>query len=349
MPGWVVDLFMNRFLGPGKRDPWFNFAPAFSIMGSAGTAAKQVLDKKPDQAMQTLSKRFLPLPNWRRWIKRWWWDLPKLKGTGVGTKVTFSKGGRVRFNKGNVAETAAMEDINLNQQEDMTAAITATGVNADMNKAVENNMLPPPIEEEQILPKEKANQIDWDWIGEREGVGKEIGYVPVNKKTGKIIGKSGVTIATGVDLGDKDRNFFNDMDVSEEIITKLEPFFQLKGEEALKEAKKLELSPDEVKELDIAIKKKYGNDVINAYEKDSGKNFEDLTSAQQTVITSVAFQHGVETTQTYDFWDQVLDDKWDDAIANLRDWDGTGEPSQTQDRRNLEANLLEGLFEKENK
>ena len=64
-----------------------------------------------------------------------------------------------------------MEDINLNQQEDMTAAITATGVDADINKAVENNMLPPPIEEEQILPKEKANQIDWDWIGEREGVG----------------------------------------------------------------------------------------------------------------------------------------------------------------------------------
>ena len=103
MPGWLVDLFMNRFLGPGKRDPWFNFAPAFSIMGSAGTAVKQVLDKKPDQAMQTLSKRFLPLPNWRRWIKRWWFDLPELKGTDVGPKVTFSKGGRIGYEQGDVA------------------------------------------------------------------------------------------------------------------------------------------------------------------------------------------------------------------------------------------------------
>ena len=101
--------------------------------------------------------------------------------------------------------------------------------------------------------------------------------------------------------------------------------------------------------LSATIKKKYSNDVINAYEKDSGKNFEDLNSAQQTVITSVAFQHGVEKTQTYHFWDQILNDKLDDAIANLRDWDGTGEPSQTQDRRDLEADLLEGLFEKEKK
>ena len=128
-----------------------------------------------------------------------------------------------------------------------------------------------------------------------------------------------------------------------------EKFLGLQGEEALKKAKNLTLSPDEVKELDIAIKKKYGNDVINAYEKDSGKNFEDLTSAQQTVITSVAFQHGDLKTSAPNFWNQVLNDKWDAAIANLRDWDGTGKPSQTQERRDLEANLLEGLFEKENK
>ena len=91
------------------------------------------------------------------------------------------------------------------------------------------------------------------------------------------------------------------MDVSEEIITKLEPFFNLKGEEALLNAKKLKLSASEVKELDTAIKKKYSKDIINQYEKDSGKNFEDLTSEQQTVITSVAFQHGLKQTTSYNF------------------------------------------------
>ena len=192
------------------------------------------------------------------------------------------------------------------------------------------------------MGSEKANKIDWDWIGNLEKKGVEIGYVPIDKRTGKIVGTSGVTIATGVDLGTKDRKFFEDIGVSEGIILKLEPFFQLKGEEALKNAKKLELFASEVKELDTAIRKKYTNDVINAYEKDSGKNFEDLTSAQQTIIASVASQNGLERTTSYDFWDQVLNDEWDDAIANLRDWDGTGKPSQTQTRRDKEADLLEG-------
>ena len=141
MPGWLVDLFMNRFLGPGKRDPWFNFAPAFSIMGSAGTAVKQVLDKKPDQAMQTLSKRFLPLPNWRRWIKRWWFDLPKLKGTDVGTKVTFSKGGRIGYEQGDVArqnfsigKIASKLAANYLIKRDRTAINTTIGTYKKANK-----------------------------------------------------------------------------------------------------------------------------------------------------------------------------------------------------------------------
>jgi len=357
-------MVFNRFVGPGaKSGPFFVFAPALNMAKSLfQDLPTALIQGKGKEAWKILDKKILPFPEWRNWVREFW--LPKTPTIGKSTgsfKSAFALGGIVRRRKYNVGdavygsnaeineirkdveETAAMEDINLNQQEDMTAAITATGVDADINKAVENNVLPPPIEEEQILPKEKANQIDWDWIGKREGVGKEIGYVPT-KKTGEIIGTSGVTIATGVDLGTKDRKFFEDMDVSEEIILKLEPFFQLKGEDALNEAKKLNLSSAEVKELDTAIKKKYTNDVINSYEKDSGKNFEDLTSAQQTVITSVAFQHGVEKTTTYNFWNQVINDKWDDAIANLRDWDGTGKPSQTQERRDLEANLLEGLF-----
>ena len=334
MPGWLTDLFFNRFLGPGSRDPWFNFAPAMQILSTPVVAAQQLVKGKPDKAMQTLSKRFAPLPNWRRWIKRWWFDLPQLKGTDVGTKVTFSKGGRVGFNKGNVIETAAMEDLNINQQVD---------------KAVENKILPPSIEkkqiieEEQILPQKKSDQINWEFIGELEGKGKQIGYVPVDDK-GNIIGKSGVTIGTGVDLGTKDKKFFTDMNISEELITKLEPFLKLKGGDALLQAEKLRLSENEVKELDTAIKNKYTKDIINKYEKDSGKNFEDLSSEQQTVITSVAFQHGLKQTTSYKFWNQVITDDWEGAIANLRDWDGTGKPSQTQTRRDKEADLLAGLF-----
>ena len=87
------------------------------------------------------------------------------------------------------------------------ATIATTGVDADINKAVENNILPPPIEDKQILPQKKPDQINWKFIGKLEGEGVETGYVPTDNN-GKIIGTSGVTIATGVDLGTKDRNFF---------------------------------------------------------------------------------------------------------------------------------------------
>ena len=64
MSGWVIDLFFNRFLGPGKRDPWFNFAPAMQILSTPVVALQQVM-----------SKRFLPLPNWRRWVRKLWFPL----------------------------------------------------------------------------------------------------------------------------------------------------------------------------------------------------------------------------------------------------------------------------------
>ncbi len=84
------------------------------------------------------------------------------------------------------------------------------------------------------MGSEKANQIDWDWIAKLEGEGFRKGYVPIDKRTGKIVGTSGVTIATGVDLGTKDRKFFEDIGVSEGIILKLEPFFPIKGRRSIK-------------------------------------------------------------------------------------------------------------------
>ena len=389
MPGWLSDLVFNRFVGPGSTNsPFYVFAPALNMATNIGDYVKNLVQKKPDDAWKIMDKRLLPLPNWRNWVRKFWFPTsPSIKIKSKKRPVlTFAYGGvvRKRFNTGDVAtkgyDTAFLQEIKTEQKEKpvvidtsvqvdevpnqevqkkymnikdlasvaAAATIATTGVDADINKAVENNILPPPIEDKQILPQKKPDQINWKFIGKLEGEGVKTGYVPT-KKTGEIIGTSGVTIATGVDLGTKDRKFFEDMDVSEEIILKLEPFFNLKGEEALLNAKKLKLSASEVKELDTAIKKKYSKDIINQYEKDSGKNFEDLTSAQQTVITSVAFQHGLKQTTSYNFWDQVITDDWDGAITNLRDWDGTGEPSQTQTRRDKEADLLEGLFKKRKK
>jgi len=355
--GILPELAIGRLTGPGSRQPWFIPFPAASVATDVGIIAQDTLKGETEKATQRFWNKIVPFPTYRNWLLRLFSGVERTKkykrseaNDNIIRPRKFSYGGSVikrkNFNKGDLSLSNLEGVYNIKKNNSTLTNNDKYIVGDNLNKKLkftEEKIIELPIEKKQIYPKKRPNQIDWNWIGEREGVGKEIGYVPTNNNN-KIIGTSGITIATGVDLGTKDRKFFNNMDVSEKIITKLEPFFGLKGTEALEQAKKLKLSASEVKELDTAIKKKYSKDIINQYEKDSGKNFENLTPQQQTVITSVAFQHGLKATTGYNFWKQVTTDDWDGAIANLRDWDGTGKPSQTQERRDLEANLLANIF-----
>ena len=124
------------------------------------------------------------------------------------------------------------------------------------------------------------NKIDWDFISELEGAAVTTGYVPDVENS-----QSGVTVGTGFDLGSKNEDFMTSIGVSQNITDKLKPFFSLKGAEAAEVASNLVLSDSEVKELDQASKNYYANKIIQKYETDSGKSFDDLSSEQQTVIT----------------------------------------------------------------
>ena len=217
MFGYLPELIANRFIGPGAREPWYLFAPAFTIIGAPGRAAKQFWDGDTDKALVTLNEKFFPLPNWRRRLWQLFTSGPqplKIKGTTMGNKLEWNLGGlvlRKRFKKGDVVEAAAMEDINLNQQEDMNikdlasvaaaATIATTGVDADINKAVENNILPPPIEEEQILPEEKplyAEGAFVDYIEQVENPNLKYGMIHKSAEGGND------TIAFGHKLTDKE-------------------------------------------------------------------------------------------------------------------------------------------------
>ena len=50
MFGYLPELIANRFIGPGAREPWYLFAPAFTIIGAPGRAAKQFWDGDTDKA-----------------------------------------------------------------------------------------------------------------------------------------------------------------------------------------------------------------------------------------------------------------------------------------------------------
>ena len=179
---------------------------------------------------------------------------------------------------------------------------------------------------------ENINQIDWDFIGELEGKGVGVGYVPSEN--------SGVTIATGVDLKEKNEEYFRKISVSENIITKIKPYFALKGAEASEVAGNLKLDDNEILEVDTAVKKNYANDIRLKYEEATGKSFTSLSSAKQTVIVSVGFQYG-SFNNTPSFWKAVVADDWEAVEHELRNF---GDNYTT--RRIKEANLLSAIKKK---
>src|SRR6185503_18482812 len=70
--------------------------------------------------------------------------------------------------------------------------------------------------------------IDWKFIGTLEGAGILKGYVPVSKTS-----NSGVTIATGVDLGQASEQQIDNWAIDDSLKTKLKPYCGLKKQDAV--------------------------------------------------------------------------------------------------------------------
>ena len=184
----------------------------------------------------------------------------------------------------------------------------------------------------------KNNNIDWEWLLAREGY-ELTGYVP--DLTGS---KSGVTIASGFDLGQ--RTIKDLKGLPQSIIDKLTPFLSLKGAKADEIAKQLNVSDDEAKIINQFAKSEALTNLRNSWESTTGTSFDDLESGKATTLASVAFQHGDLATAAPNFWKQTTSGDWKGAYNNLMDWESTGKPSRYQSRRELEAGLLKPFFDK---
>lgn len=169
--------------------------------------------------------------------------------------------------------------------------------------------------------------IDWGFISELEGKGKTVGYHPSNN--------SGVTIATGFDLKEKNEEFLLSIGITPELTEKLKPYCQLTGSEASAVASNLELTTEEVELIDICSKKFYAERVARQYNSKEPKTvFEDLNRKQQTVLCSVGFQYG-SFTKTPSFIKHAVNDDWNLVVEELRNF-GDAFPT----RRNKEADYL---------
>lgn len=174
--------------------------------------------------------------------------------------------------------------------------------------------------------------IDFDFIHQLEGFSYQ-GYVPAPETS-----KSGVTIAAGFDIGQCSAQEITS-NFTQELADKLLPYVgKIKQEAcAVLEQIPLTISEDDANQITNFTT---GSAVsrLSAEWNNSGssQSFDLLPTQCATVIASVAFQYGSLSRRTPNFWVQVTEGRWHDALANLRNF-GDRYPT----RRNKEADLLE--------
>ena len=158
--------------------------------------------------------------------------------------------------------------------------------------------------------------IDQGFIKGLEGTKKD-GYVPNNK--GKVIGNSGVTIATGLDLGQ--RSDLNDIDISDELKAKLQPYLGVEKEAALAliNSNPLKLSQEEVESLDLAAEKAYYIAASKRFDsRSSGKKFDELPPQVQTALYSLYFNTGSIGPKTIEAASN--DEDYSDLVSELKSY-----------------------------
>lgn len=164
------------------------------------------------------------------------------------------------------------------------------------------------------------SNVDWDYIKEQEGF-VTTGNIPKNND-GTVMGHSGMTVASGYDLGSKDSDSLYGLHTTTK--EKLMPWLGLQGEEAAtKEREGLApatLTTSQAKEVNRHSKKATMKSLRKAWKEATGNNFDDLPKNKATPIADVVFHHGLSKTKTYNFWSQVTSDDWVGAEANLRNF-----------------------------
>ena len=186
------------------------------------------------------------------------------------------------------------------------------------------------------VPRPPTVDIDWEFIAQLEGF-ETIGYIPPEEKGSKNKVKSGVTIASGFDLGQHNLNYLQKVGFSGTLLAKLAPYMGLVGESAKKtlENNPLQVTHEEALEINRRVKGDKAKEAAKLYNRDSELNFYNLPSVYQTVVMSVAFQYGDLSRRTPNFWGKVTKGDWRGAEWHLRHF---GDKYKT--RRNREAKLL---------
>ncbi len=178
--------------------------------------------------------------------------------------------------------------------------------------------------------------IDWRFIGSLEGQSVLHGYVPPYSD-------SGVTVATGVDLGQRSVADISKLAIPQDLQAILVPYALLRDRVAMAflAAHPLVLTQPQSDLLDVAIREPVVGVFQRLYDVAVGQNaslvpFGQLCDPRQTVLASVAYQHGPHCRVKWPkFWTVAVEQNWTGLIAVLRNFGDLFAP-----RRNTEADYL---------
>jgi hypothetical protein len=185
--------------------------------------------------------------------------------------------------------------------------------------------------------------IDYNFISDLEGGQKLNGYVPASG-----VSKSGVTIATGFDLGARNESDLKALGIGGTLLTKLKPYLGKQKQDAVDYLKDnpLTIGKSDADLIDKAVKSKDVASIKSRYNAAlpaGSSRFDSLFDEAQTAIASVGFQYGPNfRTKAPTFWKHITSQDWDAAIAELKKF---GDKYPT--RRKKEAVLLEKGWKRE--
>ncbi|USD39977.1 type VI secretion system tip protein VgrG [Vibrio sp. SCSIO 43135] len=178
--------------------------------------------------------------------------------------------------------------------------------------------------------------IDHEFIQQLEGSKLE-GYVPEPD-----ISQSGVTIATGFDLGARSVSDLVNLGLPENLVVRFTPYLGLKRYEAMErlEANPLTITNEELTIVNEVVKKAETEKIVSVFNSSSSTTkFECLPKQAQTVIASVSYQYGYLPRRAAKFWQQAITQDWEAMYANLMDFE-----DQFPSRRTKEAKRIKELL-----
>jgi len=140
--GVLADLFVNKTIGPGSREPWYQFAPAFQIAKNLSEVGTKLLFGDFEGALRQTSSKLAPLPNWRNWVSKLWG-----RGTVKGDiPIKRKKINPLKLSTGDIA-TVGMSALNNQLKENENQ-------NINLVSEKKEKQLP---KKEVLLPKKKPN------------------------------------------------------------------------------------------------------------------------------------------------------------------------------------------------